>query len=72
MLLSDFVVTRPKPAYCRQGLDWIVRPEYSFRVFKIKKHKIPRGTMKNHENPPGSMKTMKNQPGTMAGTMDIA
>ena len=28
-----FVSTRPKPAYSRQGLDWIVRPGYSFRVF---------------------------------------
>ena len=25
--------TRPKPAYDRQGQDWIVRPEYSFGVF---------------------------------------
>ena len=25
--------TRPKLAYGRQGLDWIVGPEYSFRVF---------------------------------------
>ena len=24
--------TRPKPAYGRQGLDWIVGPEYSFVV----------------------------------------
>ena len=26
-------LTRPKPAYGRQGLDWIVRPGYSFVVF---------------------------------------
>jgi hypothetical protein len=25
--------TRPKPAYGRQGLDWIVGPGYSFAVF---------------------------------------
>ena len=25
-------MTRPKPAYGRQGLDWIVGPEYSFGV----------------------------------------
>ena len=25
--------TRSKPAYGRLGLDWIFRPEYSFRVF---------------------------------------
>ena len=24
---------RPKPAYGRQGLDWIIRPGYSFVVF---------------------------------------
>ena len=28
-----FYITRPKPAYGRQGLDWIVRPGYSFVVF---------------------------------------
>ena len=28
-----FENTRPKPAYGRQGLDWIVRPGYSFVVF---------------------------------------
>ena len=27
-----FGFTRPKPDYGRQGLDWIVRQEYSFRV----------------------------------------
>ena len=26
-------LTRPKPARGWQGLDWIVEPEYSFRVF---------------------------------------
>ena len=26
-------MTRPKPAYGRQGLDWIVGPGYSFAVF---------------------------------------
>ena len=31
--LCHFVITRPKPAYGRQGLDWIVRPGYSFVVF---------------------------------------
>ena len=25
--------TRPKPAYGRQGLDWIIGPGYSFVVF---------------------------------------
>ena len=28
-----FCDTRPKPAYGRQGLDWIVGPGYSFAVF---------------------------------------
>ena len=27
--------TRPKLAYGWQGLDWIVGPEYSFRVFLL-------------------------------------
>ena len=27
------ITTRPKPAYGRQGLDWIVGPGYSFVVF---------------------------------------
>ena len=35
--LADPVITifrtRPKPAYGRQGLDWIVGPGYSFVVF---------------------------------------
>ena len=32
-LPGNFVSTRPKPAYGRQGLDWIVGPGYSFAVF---------------------------------------
>ena len=27
------IITRPKPAYGRQGLDWIIGPGYSFVVF---------------------------------------
>ena len=30
MFLYNFEITRPKPAYGRQGLDWIVGPGYSF------------------------------------------
>ena len=33
LLTTRIFITRPKPAYGRQGLDWIVRQEYSFRVF---------------------------------------
>ena len=29
--------TRPKPAYGRQGLEWIVGPRYSFVVFSTNK-----------------------------------
>ena len=41
----DIFKTRPKPAYSRKGLDWIVRQEYSYRVL-IKKtlrhqHRVP-------------------------------
>ena len=60
-----FADTRPKPAYGRQGLDWIIRPEYSFRVFsmwKMKNQPWTMKTMKNHEKP---WKTMKNRPGTL-------
>ena len=32
-----FFNTRPKPAYGRQGLDWIVGPGYSFVVFSTNK-----------------------------------
>ena len=30
---NSLLQTRPKPAYGRQGLDWIVGPGYSFVVF---------------------------------------
>ena len=32
-VLLIFCNTRPKPAYGRQGPDWIIRPGYSFVVF---------------------------------------
>ena len=31
--VKRFIRTRPKPAYGRQGLDWIIGPGYSFVVF---------------------------------------
>ena len=37
--------TRPKPAYGRQGLDWIVGPGYSFVVFSTNE------TMETHQKP---------------------
>ena len=61
-LSERFVKTRPEKAYGQQGLDWIVGPEYSFRVFSMWEMKNQPGTMKNHESWPG---TMKNQPGTL-------
>ena len=30
LLSNCFIQTRPKPAYGRQGLDWIIGPGYSF------------------------------------------
>ena len=33
IILVVFDMTRPNPAYGRQGLDWIVGPGYSFVVF---------------------------------------
>ena len=35
LIITTFCVTRPKPAYGRQGLDWIAGPEYSFTVFSM-------------------------------------
>ena len=40
------IITRPKPAYGRQGLDWIVGPGYSYVVFST--NKKPWKTMKPH------------------------
>ena len=40
-----FVQTRPKPAYGRQGLDWVVGPGYSFVVFSTNK------TMETNQKP---------------------
>ena len=45
-----FAETRPKPAYGRQGLDWIVGPGYSFVVFSTNK------TMETNQK---TRKTMK-------------
>ena len=39
------ITTRPKPAYGRQGLDWIVGPGYSFVVFSTNK------TMETNQKP---------------------
>ena len=39
------ITTRPKPAYGRQGLDWIVWPGYSFVVFSTNK------TMETNQKP---------------------
>ena len=38
-------ITRPKPAYGRQGLDWIVGAGYSFAVFSTNK------TMETNQKP---------------------
>ena len=44
-LLLLIIITRPKPAYGRQGLDWIVGPGYSFVVFSTNE------TMETHQKP---------------------
>ena len=36
-----FKETRPKPAYGRHGLDWIVRPEYSIGAQGILNASLP-------------------------------
>ena len=43
--VQKFILTRPKPAYGRQGLDWIVGPGYSFVVFLTNK------TMETNQKP---------------------
>ena len=40
-----FILTRLKPAYGQQGLDWIVGPGYSFVVFSTNK------TMETNQKP---------------------
>ena len=45
IILVVFDMTRPKPAYDRQGLDWIVGPGYSCVVFSTNK------TMETNQNP---------------------
>ena len=57
--ILSFNITRPKPAYGRQGLDWIVGPDYRFVVFSTNK---TMETMKNHET---TLKNQGNQPKTM-------
>ena len=37
LVIIAIIITRPKPAYGRQGLDWIVGPGYSFVVFSTNK-----------------------------------
>ena len=44
-IITIIIITRPKPAYGRQGLDWIVWPGYSFVVFSTNK------TMETNQKP---------------------
>ena len=45
IIIAIIIITRPKPAYGRQGLDWIVGPGYSFVVFSTNK------TMETNQKP---------------------
>ena len=45
IIIIIIIITRPKPAYGRQGLDWIVGPGYSFVVFSTNK------TMETNQKP---------------------
>ena len=45
IIFITIIFTRPKPAYGRQGLDWIVGPGYSFAVFSTNK------TMETNQKP---------------------
>ena len=45
IMIVIIMTTRPKPAYGRQGLDWIVWPGYSFVVFSTNK------TMETNQKP---------------------
>ena len=44
---SNINNTKPKPAYGRQGLDWIVGPEFSFRVFSTSRYGLRRSFLLN-------------------------
>ena len=37
IIIIIIIITRPKPAYGRPGLDWIVGPGYSIVVFSTNK-----------------------------------
>ena len=54
-IITIIINTRPKPAYGRQGLDWIVGQGYSFVVFSTNKtmetNQKPWKTMKHFEKP---------------------
>ena len=45
IIMIIIMITRPKPAYGRQGPDWIVGPGYSFVVFSTNK------TMETNQKP---------------------
>ena len=45
IFIITIIITRPKPAYGRQGLDWIVGPGNSFVVFSTNK------TMETNQKP---------------------
>ena len=50
-IIVAFVVTRPKPADGRQGLDWIVGPKYSIRVKMKNKPATKKKTIKTDLEP---------------------
>ena len=50
VIIITIMITRPKPAYGQQGLDWIVGPGYSFVVFSTNK------TMETNQKPRNNMK----------------
>ena len=64
IIMVIIMVTRPKPAYGRQGLagSWDQVTDQAGTFLGILNHENQPGTLKNYKNRPG---TMKNQPGTL-------
>ena len=63
-IIIIIIITRPKPAYGRQGLvgSWGQDTDQAGTFLGVLNHENQPGTLKNYKNRPG---TMKNQAGTL-------
>ena len=64
LIIIIIIITRPKPAYGRQGLagSWGQDTDQAGTFWDVLNHENQPGTLKNYKNRPG---TMKNQAGTL-------